>query len=141
YSWGYLCQMPRVADPSIVNMAVVVYNRRSLGMGAGGMPLSEYYYASSFNTSNNVITLTSSSPPPVRLGEWVLDCTQVASPPSAHGYFYRVVNITDNGNGTFDLEVQTPLRGFAPGGGTFAGQCMILEGVVEVFERNTSWVP
>lgn len=145
YSWGYLCQLPKVAEASLVNMAVVVYNRRSLGMGSGGIPLSEYYYDSSFNTSTNVVTLTvnaknNNTPPPIRLGEWVLDCTVVASPPSAHGYFYRVVNITDNGNSTFDLEVQTPFRGFAPGG-VYAGQTMILEGAIEVFERNAGYVP
>ena len=143
YSWAYLCQLPKLADPQVVNMAVVVFNRRTMGMGSGGIPLNEYLYSSVFNTSTNVVTLTvpaGGTPPPIRLGEWVLDCTPTTNPPSAHGYFYRVVSITNNGNNTFDLEVQTPFRGFAAGG-TYAGQTMILEGVVEVFERNSGRQP
>jgi len=153
YSWAYLCQLPKLADPQVVNMAVVVFNRRTMGMGTGGIPLSEYSYSSTFDTTSNVVRLTipqngvSPIPPPIRLGEWVLDCTPVANPPSAHGYFYRVVSITDSGqdnnvppNRLFDLEVQSPFRGFAPGG-TYAGQTMILEGVVEVFERNSGRQP
>ena len=150
YSWGLLCQLPKVADPAVVNMAVVVFNRRTLGMGAGGIPLNEYLYSSAFNTNTNVVTLTvpaGGTPPPVRLGEWILDSTSVTNPASAHGYFYRVVSITDNGNSTFDLEVQTPLRGFVGSNipqistGVYAGQTIILEGVVEVFERNSGRVP
>jgi hypothetical protein len=145
YSWGYMCQLPKVADNSVVNMAVVVFNRRSLGMGAGGLPLNEYYYQSSYDTTRNVVTVTvpaGGTPPPLRPGEWILDCTQVAGPPaSAHGYFYRVVSLTDNGNSTFDIEVQTPFRGFSSTPGTYAGQTIILEGVAEVFERGDGRVP
>lgn len=151
YSWGYLCQMPKVAEPSAVNMAVVVYNRRPLG-GTGGLSLNEYYYSSLYDTNRNVVTVTvaaGGTPPPVRPGDWVLDCTQVTA--SAHGYFYRVVNITDiSGNGTqFDIEVQTPFRGFLgtsiaqnpANSGIYVGQTMVLEGVAEVYERGTGWVP
>src|SRR5262249_57190449 len=120
--------------PAVASGGVGVSNRRTLGMGAGGIPLNEYLYSSAFNTNTNVVTLTippGGTPPPVRLGEWVLDCTTVTNPASAHGYFYRVVSITDNGNSTFDLEVQTPFRGFGPNipqisTGVYAGQTMIL---------------
>jgi hypothetical protein len=153
YSWGLLCQLPKVADPAVVNMAVVVYNRRTMGMG-GNLSLSEYFYDSKFDTNRNIVTVTVNAkslntPPPVRLGEWILDCTLTTNPSSAHGYFYRVVSITDNGDGTFDLEVQTPFRGFigsnitqtSANSGIYFGQAMILEGVVEVFERNSGRQP
>jgi hypothetical protein len=136
YSWGYLCQMPNVLDSSSVNVTVVVFNRRTMGMAGGNTALGEYNYDSFFDTTKNVITLnvnakSLNTPPPLRLGEWILDCT------GTHGYFYRVVSITDiSGNGTqFELEVQTPIRGF-PAAAVTPGQTVILEGVVEVFERG-----
>src|SRR5262249_13022242 len=53
--------------------------------------------------------------PTVRKGSWVLDASVegVGSPSTngwAHGFFYRVVGLSDTGASSMDLELQTPLR-------------------------------
>src|SRR5207248_2261782 len=116
YSWAYMLQRPRSSDPSIVNCAIVVYNKRPLGLSFNVAPnspamLGEAAYTAAFNLTTNSITLdwtTSSYPPSVRPGDWLLDCTLVPSVgislvggiptktnyASAHAYFYRITAVT-----------------------------------------------
>ena len=49
--------------------------------------------------------------------------------PDPHGYFYRVVGVTQTSGNTMDVEVQTPLRA----GGN--GVVVVLDNVVEAFQR------
>jgi hypothetical protein len=71
--------------------------------------------------------------PKIRKGGWLLDATMQPEP---HGFFYRAVSVKDSGPGSVVVEVQTPLRGrFA--GDPAPGQVVIMENVVEVFERGT----
>lgn len=101
--------------------------------------------------------------PQVRKGGWVLDASlesvnQPAVNGWAHGYFYRVVGIAETGMGSMDLELQTPLREdvdtitqmradekwWALPGPPFrlrTGRIIVLENVVEVFEKGPGWVP
>ena len=84
--------------------------------------------------------------PNLRVGNWVMDTTPVASGAQAqpyaqpHAYFYRVVGITETGASSMDLEVQTPLRSFTPGQVT-NGTLVVMDGVAEVFEKGTGWHP
>ena len=144
YSYAFMCQRPRYADPSLVDVAVVVYNKRPLSMTAG-LSLPEYVYTNStFNTGNSTIQINygASVPPPVRLGDWVLDASPVTSGGnivSAHAYFYRAVGVTDIGGNITEIETETPIRGFPinananPNNGTI----VILDGVAEVYQRGT----
>lgn len=148
YTWAYLLQRPRASDPSIVNCSVVVFNRRPLSPN-GALSLNEYAYpgVSYFDPSRNVITIDYAglTPPPVRPGDWVLDSTlDVSNAPHIvpHGFFYRVVGISQISNTVVEFEVQTPLRGFGntkivadPVRG-YPGTAVVFEGIAEVFERG-----
>jgi type II secretory pathway pseudopilin PulG len=147
YSYAYLCQRPRYSDKSVVDTAIVVYNKRPLSQ-AGGISLPEYAYVNSaFNIANNTVTIDYSKggvpPPPLRSGDWILDATPIqnaaANTGTAHGYFYRVVGITDNTAAqNMVVEVGTPLRGFAA---SQVGTVIVLDGVTEVFEKGPARQP
>jgi hypothetical protein len=155
YSYAFLCQRPRYADASVVDMAVVVYNKRSLGM-TGALTLPEYVYNSAFNLANNTVTVNyaGNTPPPVRPGDWVLDASPITTDGkvfnpktnqvvTAHGYFYRVVAVNDLGGNLAEFELETPLRGTFPvdGAGNNVGTIIVLEGVAEVFTKGTARLP
>jgi hypothetical protein len=144
YSWAYLLQRPRTADPSLVNMSVVVFNRRSLALN-GNLALSEELYTDcNFDVTRNVVTITwtptPGTRPPLRAGEWILDATLPAQSQYPHAFFYRVVSINDIAADKVEIEVQTPLRGF-PNQASNPGRVIVLEGVVEVFEKGVGRLP
>jgi hypothetical protein len=137
YTWTYLLRRPSWAVPSVVDMTIVVFNGRQLSL-----PLAEYSYTGiTFNTTTNFVTLPyagqqSPTPPPIRKGSWILDATLTGNNgPDPHGFFYRVVGITDQGTQAL-LELQT-----TPRAGTTNGVLMVLEGVTEVFEKGSGWQP
>jgi type II secretory pathway pseudopilin PulG len=164
YSYAFLTQRPRTADPSVVDCSVVVYSGRPTGL-SGNLDLAEFAYFQNiggvpevaFDPAINSIRIRYGAPfgttlPPIRPGDWVLDVSVVPKagvPPvggaiDRHAYFYRVAGIAEgiDLSGTFvDLELQQRLRGFAgtsnagPGVGNGA-RLLFLEGVAEVFERG-----
>jgi hypothetical protein len=160
YSWAYLLQRPRSRDESVTHLSVVVYKQRPLSL-TGGLTLPEYIYDTSYDTSTNLVILDYSATgvaPNLKSGDWILDSTPVTTvgaqeyygaavvPPAlapfayrtAHGNFYRVVSATEVAGNKIEIEVQQPLRGFPPNQVT-AGYCIFLEGVIEVFDKNTGW--
>jgi hypothetical protein len=150
YSYAYLLQRPRYADASVIDAVVVVYNKRTVTLTAQLSP-PEYVYnnAAAFNLATNSITIdyTNNVPPPTRVGDWLLDATPVPLPgnsATAHGYFYRVVGITDLGNNQLEFEVEQPIRGFptplnAPANPPlYRGTIIVLDGVAEVYTRGPS---
>jgi hypothetical protein len=160
YTWAYMLRRPRLGDESVVDMSTVVYADRSTQTVAG-----ENFFAAN-RLSNTALTFnyTRASKPKLRNGSWILDVTQDAYPnytvtPTGtyqvvRGYFYRVVDATENAaNNTFTLELQTPLRAppdpappppgvlgvrFVP---TAAYRIVVMENVIDVFERGTGYVP
>jgi hypothetical protein len=94
FSWALVCQRPTNANTSVVNLSVVVFNKRPLALGAS-LSLPEYIYsynpgwpnpplalpspaasnATYFDPINNLITIdyTNNVPPPVRPGDWIMD--------------------------------------------------------------------
>lgn len=164
YSYALMCQRPRYGDPSVVNVSVVVYNKRPLSL-TGSLSLPEYAYKTYFDPGNQLVTVDYSAagsvPPPIRVGDWLLDTTEYKRPPvggnvygSAHANFYRVVGINEIADPTgqnrqlVQFEVQTPLRGFDNSKGLltdpnygYIGTCMVLEGVAEVFEKGPTRLP
>jgi len=127
-------------------------------------PASTPPFQPSPGTTNNIVNLTwgagTSNPtlghPNIRNGSWILDAT-VLEPggiPDPHGTFYRVVNITDTGSNSATLELQTNIRqnsapnatGQYPPPGTIYplagnGVLIVMENVVEVFEKGSGWRP
>ena len=76
--------------------------------------------------------------PNIRRNGWILDSTLQ---PEAHGFFYRVVDVTDAGPNAMNVEVQTTFRGNfvpVPNNPTLGlGTVMVIDNVVEVFEKGT----
>jgi hypothetical protein len=136
YSWAYLLRMPRLDQP-LVELTVVVYRDRPTVVG--NFDAQEYPFPATFNPSTKMISVsyTGTVPPPVRPGSWVLDVTQTNGIPNA--YFYRVVNITETTAGTVDMEFAVPFRRFAPTATSVSGTIIVMDGVVDVFEKGTGW--
>ncbi|HLJ94174.1 MAG TPA: hypothetical protein VKU02_13385 [Gemmataceae bacterium] len=139
YSWVYLLRRPRSSNRSIVDLTVVVYSGRPNIFGQG----ETAYTPVVFDPTNPVVRVPwgpGQEKPAVRVGSWILDATKVRTVgttflPDPHGYFYRVVNVTE-GNGYVDLELETK-----PKLGTTEGVLIVLDGVAEVFEKGPGWRP
>jgi hypothetical protein len=145
YSWAYLMRRPKQGVSSVVEMWVVVYSQRSLQLNASTLGGDETPYNATFTPAYNpaarptVVTLAGT--PALRVGGWILDCTKGA--PGANGKltpgnarFYRVVAITENA-GSVDVEVDTPILNYPNIPNRFA----VLEGVAEVVDKGTTWLP
>jgi len=166
YSWAYMVRRPRWANYSVVDLDVVVYNGRSSVIPGDG---PSNVYAVDFVKDSNSVTvkwgLSGQNPnkPVIRNGNWILDATVIAidkssgAPkvsPDPHGNFYRVVNVTEGT--TLDpvtqqlqnyviLELQ---RNIKKGSSTalsslsvMQGILVVMDNVIEVFEKGSGWVP
>jgi hypothetical protein len=135
YSWAYLVRMRQAATPTVVDLSVVVYSGRQQQLTAGGTPMGENAYQAIFTAGSTLVTVTWNpavqEKPPIRRGRWILDATM--QPPNPHGYFFRVVGVTDTGPGSMDVEVQFP-----PQVSANPGVLLVLENVVEVFPKGTA---
>ncbi len=151
YSWAYLLRRPRSSVPSIVDLTVVVYSQRSLNLTPGLVPAGETAYAAEVPAGmTNVIALKPApgeEKPAVRKGDWILDASITPDDPAqlrvhgrVHGYFYRVVGVTDVG-GTVELELQTSLRAYPNGVPYPVTRVIVMEGVAEVFDKGPGSLP
>jgi len=98
----------------------------------------------------NVLTNVGKAKPAIRNGTWILDATVATNPyagpftPDPHGTFYRVVSVTEQPGNVFNLELQTNIRqnSATPGAGMPPnGVLVVMENVVEVFEKGSGWRP
>lgn len=146
YSYAFLIRQLSCLDTRAtrdLELTVVVYSNRPLQLSpdllAGEIP-----YTATFTQNLSTATLTwdmsKQEKPPLRRGSWILDATMPTTANSTvapRGYFYRVVNVTDGSvTGTIattELELETTARG---GDGTANSTAIVLEGVVEVFDRG-----
>jgi hypothetical protein len=143
-SYALMLRRPRSAVANVMEMSVVVYNRRPL-TPQNDLLNDEYAYVGQFNTpSTNMITIDSTGRrrPPLRPGSWVLDATFQSATINgtvygwANAYFYRVVNVNEVSTGVFELELANPLRGWPAAG---PGTVIVMDSVVEVLEKGTGW--
>jgi hypothetical protein len=148
YSWAYMVKRPRYSDRSVVDLSVVVFEGRT-----SVLPLADQQYVYSpvkFDETSNFVSFNyGANKPPIRKGTWILDATVVkprsGNPsllPDPHGYFYRVVGVTEAGT-DMTLELQTNPRVSTfnaqyPGGW---GVLVFMENAVEVFEKGPGWRP
>jgi hypothetical protein len=168
YSWAYMLRRPKAGDPTVVDISVVVYSGRSLST-LGETPYTAGVDPITFQLTQGIrfdptlkyvdIAYPTGQAPPVRRGSWILDATVVAPlpppqglTPDPHGYFYRVVEVTDLGAlgagvEASRLELQTNPKAasyFIPAPGSPAvpyGVLVVMENVVEVFDKGSGWKP
>ncbi|MFN4259213.1 MAG: hypothetical protein ACK4RK_07930 [Gemmataceae bacterium] len=132
FSWAYMLRRPRFHDQQVVDITVVVYSGRSLVLRGGLTPSDETSYSATPGgpRSLNVPGLSGRQIP---RGTWILDVTRDGGLQygPVHAFFYRVVGQSANGA---VLDLQTPLR--AP-----CNQILVMDTVVEVFEKGPDWKP
>ncbi len=152
YSWSYLVRWPRATDWTqatdaiskkpyisglVTDLTVIVYNGRP-----AQLPLAEVAIPNvTLDPTSTQVTLPNGVKPDIRKGSWVLDATLYKpsgnqKTPEPHGFFYRVVGVTDNGN-SLTLELQDKPKLGAAGYGVL----VFMENVVEVFEKGAGWKP
>ncbi len=161
-SHALMFRRPRSGDPAVVDMAVVVYNRRPITALLGLTPDEYGFDNAAFNQDSNgtptpnMVTFnvpTTRANVPLRPGTWLLDASVTLVPSVANqkygyanAYFYRAVNVTavpgPGGSTTYEVEVGTPLRGWPPPPGiTVIPRIVVMDTVVEVFEKGTGRTP
>lgn len=146
YTWAFLCQEntyvpPGSASIPSINVTAVVYDRRAPSLVNTNQIFGENVYQNvTYTLGSNVVELTwnqgqQPEPPDIKPGTWILDATanttNTAVYPFIHGYFYRVVAVSNpgaGGAGTIDYEIQTPALASANG-----GLLVVMDGVAEVF--------
>ena len=143
FSWAYLLRRPRTCEESVVDMQVVVYSGRNLQL-----PLGEAVYQGvKFNPHTTLVRVDYSGreKPDIRKGSWILDATLTSVPthsgtpamPDPHGFFYRVVGVSDISPTVVALELQEKPRKATRAEGVL----IVLDNVIEVFDKGTGWKP
>jgi hypothetical protein len=150
YSYCFLLQRPSFSSDQVTNLTVVVYSGRSQAVRG------EVSYAVDWTLGSNTVIVPwnptiGQERPAVRGGSWVFDATVIAPngtptpTPDPHGFFYRVVNVSDTtlqinppGGPTLPallLELQTNIRKGTTAGANY-GVLAVMDGVAEVFEMG-----
>jgi hypothetical protein len=134
YSAAYMLRRPRTADPSVVDITVVIYSGRGVYDTAGDAGEIVVSATATGTSSVNLTTL----PANVQGGTWLLDITPnqgaaVGIYGPVNAFFYRVRSVRKSGSGV-DLELDSPLKNPA---GTM--QLVVLNNVVDVFEKGPGW--
>jgi hypothetical protein len=79
--------------------------------------------------------------PALRAGGWILDST----PLPGHGYFYRVVSVSDSvsskGQPAVKLELQENIRTRDGTGAPVLKQAIVMDNLAEVFEKGPVPLP
>ena len=102
-------------------------------------PTGEETYPAQGTCGTNTVVVTygapaPADPPATRKGAWILDVTADPTTRVTQGHFYRVVNVSNAGANQLVLEVDPPLKADM----TVA---VVMENVIEVFEKGSSWRP
>ncbi len=143
FTWAYLLRRPRYSTPSVIELSVVLYDKRPIQSPSGEFtypPLlpgtvqaPPYCNQVAPGTTEVILTYNSAADkPPIKKGGWILDATvyptntvlvnavptPVPTPaPDMQGVFYRVIDITDLPGNQLALELDKPIRaGFYPPG-------------------------
>ncbi|MEI7688341.1 MAG: hypothetical protein WCL32_25320, partial [Planctomycetota bacterium] len=125
-----LVQRQRKSDAASTIVSTCVFQRRPKG---GQL---EATFSASMNTNDNTITLSGATIDSLSPGAWVLDATPQVSGRNQIASFYRVTGVRDNGAGGVVLDLQSSLQGY-PASTVTAGNVVVMDGLVEVFELGT----
>jgi hypothetical protein len=140
YSCGYMLKRPSNNLVSEADLTVVVYSGRSID---GPSEESAFQQTVFVQGSTEAVITYAGAKPKIRKGTWILDATMVRPNgavliPEPHGNFYRVISVNDDTPGQLFLELQAPARqGTVLPTGQAYGVAIVMDGVVEVFERGT----
>ena len=142
YNWAYLLRRARADSKDVVEAFVVVYSSRPSSSASDETTLT-----ATGKVGQNALTIdyaAQNQPKPrVRVGSWFLDTTQDATG-VVRGYFYRVVDVQEIANTSMVLEVLNPLKvglNVDPATAPTTFAVVLMENVVEVFDRGTGWRP
>jgi prepilin-type N-terminal cleavage/methylation domain-containing protein len=139
-TWAYLLRPERSGADTVYELDVVVYNSRVTTTLSG-----ETTYTAAGTAGANTLTLTYTAPltDPITVNDWFLDTTYevtvgagAAATPrgTVHAYFYKAIDVVDNGAGQITLTLDQPLR-------ANVGNVVHMSNVVEVFSKGTGWRP
>ena len=147
YNWLWVLQRPVWSDPNTATMTVVVFDKRTFQFVPDN---AEFAYKDSvvFTPGSTAVQVPVVAGVGLAKGGWVMDGTVLpadltASPPRPtairHAKFYRIAAVTENTPGTFDVELDRPIRRVDgrsdPVTDQYTGTLVVLAGVSEVFER------
>jgi hypothetical protein len=133
YSYTYLVKPLRQPySEQILQLFVVVHSGRPV------TALSpELTYAAVGVAGSNSLTLTwpaGQPTPSVKRGSWILDTTIDPKTGATQGNFYRVTNLVDTTSTSIVVELERNLS-------SNVNFITVMEYVVEVFDKGTSWRP
>jgi Tfp pilus assembly protein PilV len=141
-TWAYWMKRPNQAVKNVVEMSIVVYSGRDLALASKETAITN----SGFNAADpTAVVIDNTTKPDIRKGMWIVDLTthdpakdtaNARKYGPVHGYWYRVVDVTEttlaNGNDALQLDLQpkpvVPMQ-----------TIVIMDGVVEVFPKGTGW--
>ena len=142
YTFAYLVRRPIAGNPSTYDVTIVVYAGRALNATMGSfeeIACNQVVFTAGSTQVTVPFGVAGVQPqrPTIKPGGWILDATMfdTAGNSNPQGYFYRVVDVIDNGAGSLTLELQSPARLNTLPGGT--GMLLYLDNVAEVFEKGT----
>ena len=119
---------------NLIQLYVVVYSGRPVNSLATANVGTQTFATTETPLTATVLNANSLQlgPPPsgmtmtIKRGGWVFDPN--------NGYFYRVTNLADAGGGNTTVDVQPNLI-------VNPTQVVVMDNVVEVFDKGTSWQP
>ena len=137
YNWAAVVQRPNNNNPKVVDLKVLVFDRRAPGIAPA---TAELRYNVTFTVgSTQVVIPDTLDNLGLRTGGWLMDGTitdgAVPNPGIRNANFYRIQTLTEVGATTV-VELQTPIR---PTTGTsyaaYNGHLYVLSNLIEVFDR------
>jgi prepilin-type N-terminal cleavage/methylation domain-containing protein len=140
YSFAYMVRRPYAGIPTTFDVTVVVYSGRSLTASLGAIEEQPFSQALFIRGSTSVRVPFTAPLPSIKPGGWILDASMYDDTGALNpqGYFYRVVDVLDNGDSTMTIELQTPARISTTYSDPLKqGMVLYLDNVAEVFERGT----
>ena len=147
YTWTYLLRRPQANRPEMCEMSVLVYASRAVEQIDGEQtftippaPAPPSLLGAKGSNSLSFLYATGAKPN-LRRGAWIMDVTYVPNATNTfgtvNGYAYRVENVTDTGttaNPQLTLEVDPALKADVK-------TIVVLENVIAVVDRSTTWKP
>jgi hypothetical protein len=131
YNIAWMLQRPSNQDRYTVRQQVIVYDRR---VHLYRPPGSEALYAGLTLNPGDTTIVGMPTSAEIRRGSWILD----AGNPTGgllQAEFYRVISATDQGNGTYTLEVHKPIVRADGQTAAYATNLVVIPAICDVFER------
>jgi hypothetical protein len=139
YSWVYVVRRPRAASPAQTELLVLVYAGRAIDSldRPNGEPT--FYTGSALGgAGSTTVSFPYVDKPNIRKGGWVMDTSFrsiAGNAGTVNAFCYQVAAVTDSASTTtLTLELESPLKADVT-------TLVVLENVITVLDRGTSWRP